>query len=746
MKPLTGFLIYSYIYQNPYRVEKYTEIESSKIVNSYRGLLRAARGIVSKENQKQVRKAFNLAAGLNRGIRRESGALNIFHLIGVARVCVEEMGLGSTSIISALLHETLKRGQLTRPQIEKQFGTNVEIIVEGLTKISELDPKNPKKQAENFRDLLLSISKDVRVILIKIAERQETMRSLSSMPNDIQIKQSLITFYLYAPLAHRLGLYRIKSEMEDLAMKYTNPDEYKTIIKKLKNTTAKRNKFIKEFIDPIQESLTVKGFDFDIKGRTKSVYSIWKKMQKQNVEFEEVYDLFAIRIILNSPMEREKSDCWQIYSIITDKYTPNPERLRDWISVPKNNGYESLHTTVVGPEGRFVEVQIRTNRMDLIAENGLAAHWKYKGIKQEQNIDTWLTGVREILENNDNSPEEFVEEFKANLYTKEIFIFTPNGDLKKLPTGATVLDFAFDIHSDIGCQCVGAKVNNSNASIRQVLKNGDIVEVITSKNQKPKEDWLSVVTTSKAKGRIKQSLREEKNKEILQGKEIIYRRFKNWKITDNEEALKIIQKHLKIKSQPEMFSLIANEKVDISSFKSLILHPEKKEAPPAEEKTKIIDSKRIQTSDDFLVIDEKFVNIEYKLAKCCNPIFGDNIFGFVTISEGIKIHRTNCPNAPQLNARWGYRIVKAKWKESKATTSFQTTIKISGFDELGIVNRISEVISTDLKVNMRSIAINSKDGLFEGRIQVFVSDIKNLEMLLYKLNKIKGVQKAVRMK
>jgi len=727
-------------------VNQYTEIESSKIVNSYRGLLRAARGVVSKENQKQVRKAFKLATDLNCGIKSESGQPNIFHLIGVARICVDEMGLGSTSIISALLNETISRAQLTYSQIEKQFGSNVAIIVEGLTKISEIDPKNPKKQAENFRDLLFSISKDVRVILVKIAERQETMRSLSSMTSEIQLKQSLITFYLYAPLAHRLGLYRIKSEMEDLAMKYTNPEEYKSIIKKLKNTTAKRNKFIKEFIDPIQEVLTAKKFDFDIKGRTKSVYSIWKKMQKQNVDFEEVYDLFAIRIILNSPLEQEKSDCWQVYSIITDKYTPNPERLRDWISAPKNNGYESLHTTVVGPEGRFVEVQIRTSRMDLIAENGLAAHWKYKGIKQEQNIDTWLTGVREILENTDNSPEDVVEEFKANLYTKEIFIFTPNGDLRKFQTGATVLDFAFDIHTNIGCQCVGAKVNNRNASIRQVLKNGDVVEVITSKNQKPKEDWLNVVITSKARGRIKQSLREEKNKKILQGKEILYRRFKNWKVTDNEEALKIIQKHLKIKSQPEIFSLIANEKVDLSSFKSLILNPEKKVTPQADETVKAIDDKKIQSSDDFLIIDEKFVNIDYKLSKCCNPIFGDNIFGFVTIREGIKIHRTNCPNAPQLNARWGYRIVKAKWKESKATTSFQTTIKISGFDELGIVNRISEVISTDLKVNMRSIAVNSKDGLFEGRIQVFVSDIKNLEMLLYKLNKIKGVQKAVRLK
>ncbi len=723
--------------------------ESSKIINYYRGLLRAAKGLISKDDQKQIRKAFKLTVDLNAEIRRESGQLNIFHLVNVARVCIEEMGLGSSSIISSLLHETVKREQLTLLEIEKQFGTQVATIVDGLTKIDEIDPQNPKKQAENFRELLLTISKDVRVILIKISERLETMRSLSYMPKEYQLKHSWETFYLYAPLAHRLGLYRIKSEMEDLAMKFTNSEEYKTIIKKLKNTTAKRNKYIKEFITPIQEDLKTKALDFDIKGRTKSVYSIWKKMQKQNVEFEEVYDLFAIRIILNSPPETEKSDCWQVYSIITDKYTPNPERLRDWISSPKNNGYESLHTTVVGPEGRFVEVQIRTTRMDLIAENGLAAHWKYKGIKQEQNIDGWLTKVREIIETSDSSPENLVDQFKANLYTKEIFVFTPKGDLRKLPVGATVLDFAFDIHSNVGCQCVGAKVNNRNATIRQILSNGDVVEVITSKNQKPKDDWLNVVITSKAKGKIKQSLREEKDKEILLGKEILYRRFKNWKITDNDGAIQIIQRHLKIKSQPELFSLIAREKFDLAGMKSIILQPEKVIAPQIDEsieESKATKTKHLQVSNDFLVIDEKLVNIDYKLARCCNPIFGDSIFGFVTISEGIKIHRTNCPNAPQLNARWGYRIVKARWKDSKIAGSFQTSIKITGIDELGIVNRISEVISNDLKVNMRSIAIKSTDGLFEGRIQVFVSDIKNLEMLLYKLNKIKGVQKAVRLK
>lgn len=723
--------------------------EKNKIINRYRGLLRASKDLVSKEEIKQIRKAFKIVADLNNEKRRESGDPYIIHLVDVARICVEDMGLGSSSIISALLHETINNKQLTLKEIEKQFGSTVAVIVDGFTKISNYDPKDPNTQAENFRHLLLSLSKDVRVILIKLADRLEIMRSLSYTPKEFQLKKSWETFYLYAPLAHRLGLYRIKSEMEDLSMKYTNAEEYKSIIKKLKNTTTKRNKFIKEFITPIEDELKAKGFDFDIKGRTKSTFSIWKKMQKQDVDFEEVYDLFAIRIILNSPLDKEKSDCWQVYSIITDKYTPNPERLRDWISVPKSNGYESLHTTVVGPDGKFVEVQIRTSRMDAIAENGLAAHWKYKGVKQEQNLDAWLTRVREIIESPESTTEEFVDNFKANLYSKEIFVFTPKGDLRKLPAGATVLDFAFDVHSNVGCQCIGAKVNNANVSIRQILKNGDVVEVITSKNQKPKNDWLNFVITSKAKGKIKQSLREEKNKEILYGKEILYRRLKNWKITDNDEAIKTIQKHLKIKSQSDLFVLIANEKFDLSNLKSVV-QPEKKTTPIAEEKAPEIDkkteTKSTSTGFDFLVIDEKLVDIDYKLAKCCNPIYGDNIFGFVTISEGIKIHRTNCPNAPQLHLRWGYRIVKAKWKESKAAGSFQTTIKITGFDELGIVNRISEVISNDLKVNMRSISINSSKGLFEGRIQVFVPDIKNLDMLLYKLNKIKGVQKAVRMK
>lgn len=731
-------------------MEQYSKIDSKRVVNAYRGLLRAAIGVISKEDQKQIRLAFNLVNELNSDLISESGQLSIFHLIDVARICVEEIGLGSSSIIAALLHQTVEKGQLSLKEIEKLFGTQISYIVDGFTKISSLDPKDPKTQAENFRQLLLTLSKDTRVILIKLADRLETMRSLGYLSKEQQLKRSWETFHLYAPLAHRLGLYRVKSEMEDLAMKYTNSEEYKSIIKKLKNTTAKRNKFIKEFIAPIEHELKAKGFDFEIKGRPKSTYSIFKKMQKQEVDFEEVYDLFAIRIILNSKPENEKSDCWQVYSIITDKYTPNPERLRDWISVPKSNGYESLQTTVVSPEGKWVEVQIRTTRMDEIAEKGLAAHWKYKGIRQEQGIDQWMAQVRDILESPEPSPEDFVEQFQMNLYTKEIYVFTPKGDLRKLPVNATVLDFAFDIHSNIGCQCVGAKINNRNVPIKHILQNGDVVEIITSKNQKPKKDWLNIVITSKAKTKIKQELRDDENKEINQGKEILFRRLKNWKIENSDETIRLILKHLKIKNPSELFIRVAQEKIDLTNLKSIIGQSEIKPLAIIDEKTaepdKKTETKPAKTGDDYLVIDEKLVNLDYKLAKCCNPIYGDNVFGFVTISEGIKIHRTNCPNAPQLHSRWGYRIVKAKWKESKIAGSFQTTIKINGFDELGIVNRISEVISKDLKVNMRSISINSSQGLFEGRIQLFVTDNKHLEMLLYKLNKIKGVQKAVRLK
>ncbi len=727
-------------------MQQYSEKDKRLVLNRYRALLRSVKNVVTKENQTLIRDAFKLSSDINSEVKSDSGNPYIIHLTDVARICVDEIGLGTSSVISALLHESIERNQLTKIEIEKRFGAKVANIVEGFTRISSLDLKNPKAQSENFRQLIISLSSDARVILIKLADRLETMRSLSYSSNDIQIKRSWETFHLYAPLAHRLGLYRLKSEMEDLSMKFIHSKEYKHIIKKLKETTATRNKFIKEFIGPIEEEIKKRGYEFEKKGRTKSVYSIFRKMQSQQVDFEDVHDIFAIRIILNSKPESEKSDCWQVYSIITDKYTPNTERLRDWISVPKSSGYESLHTTVLGPEDKWVEVQIRTTRMDEIAEKGLAAHWKYKGIRQEQGVDEWVLRVREVLESAETSPEEHVDKLDVDIQTSDIYVFTPKGDIRKLPAKSTVLDFAFDIHSAIGAQCTGAIVNGKNVTIKQTLQNGDVIEIITSKKQSPKKDWLSIVVTSKAKTRIKQELRDAENKEIAEGKEILFRRFKNWKIDDADEALLKITKHLKLKKPTDIFIRVAEGKIDPSALKSIITT----ETVETTESTKVdaqkVETEKEQTSTDFLIIDEKLVNIDYKLAKCCNPIFGDDVFGFVTVSEGIKIHRTSCPNANQLHNRWGYRIVKAKWKGTSKAGAFQSTIKITGADELGILNRISEVISKDLKVNMRNLAINSKNGLFEGVIQLYVEDTKHLEMLLYRLGKVQGVHRAVRVK
>ncbi|MDD2197664.1 MAG: RelA/SpoT family protein [Bacteroidales bacterium] len=722
--------------------------EDREIVNRYRGLLRACRTRVTPNDVKLISKAYKEVVNLYKGKRSASGSPYVFHFIDVAKICVDEIGLGGTAVVSALLHDTITDNLLSLADIEKRYTKSIANIVEGLSKIASLDPKNPHTQAENYRELILTLSTDARVVLIKLADRLETMRTLGSLPRAKQLKVAWEAFYLYAPLAHRLGLYRLKSEMEDLAMKYTNEEEYRQIIRKLKNTTTKRNKFIKEFVEPIEKELKKTGLEFDIKGRPKAVFSIWKKMQKQGVTFDEVYDVFAVRVILNSPPEKEKSDCWQVYSIVTDSWAPNPERLRDWVSVPKSNGYESLHTTVVGPEGKWVEVQIRSKRMDDVAERGLAAHWKYKGIKQDKSLDQWVTKVRDILETSSSAPEDLVNLFNLNLYQKEIFAFTPNGDLKKFPKGASVLDFAFDIHTDIGCKCTGAKVNGRIVPIKHLLQNGDVVEIITSKNQKPKLDWLQQVITGKARGKIKQSIREDRNKQLSLGKELLYRRLKNWKIPNPDEAVQELTKHLRLKNSAVLFEQISAEKINLSDFKSFLLHQEKDSVQPVEQiekpKTRTKEQTKSSTTD-YLVIDEKLVNIDYKLAKCCNPIFGDSIFGFVTIREGIKIHRTNCPNAPQLHQKYGYRIINAKWKQSEIEKSFQTTIKIIGLDELGMVSKISELISNDLKVNMRSFSINSSNGIFEGKIQVFVTDTKHLDTLLYQLSKIKGVQKTIRM-
>lgn len=721
---------------------------NQEIQSKYEALVQSAKVHIPDFKADELNATFNFVDNAFVNRQSYSGAPYIMHLLNVATICVNEIGLEQTSLVAALLHSTIECGVADKSTIAQQFGAEVAQLVDVYTRISTIDPKDTKNQAELYRQMLISISSDARVILIKLADRLDKMRTLESAQPEFQLRYSTETFNIWASLAHRLGLYGLKSELEDLSMRYVYPNEYNHIVQKLNDTTEARNRFIAAFIAPIANELKERGFKFDMKGRTKSIYSIFKKMQKQKADFEDVFDIFAIRIILDTKPESEKSDCWQVYSIITDKYKPNPERLRDWISVPKSNGYESLHTTVVNPEGKWVEVQIRTTRMDEVAEHGLAAHWRYKGIKNEKGIDAWVERVREILESNDVSPVDKVSQFQVDLKDKDIYVFTPKGEIRKLPQSSTVLDFAFDIHTRIGSQCIGAKVNSKNVTIKYVLNNGDVVEITTSKKQYPKKEWLSFVVTSKAKTRIKQELRTIENKEIEEGREILFRRLKNWKFDNADDAINVLNKHLKLKKSTDLYLLIAEGKVDLAALKSILTaaqNPvaEADDKPLVPEKQPL---KKDDSNDEFLVIDEKLLNIDYKLARCCNPIFGDDIFGFVTVSDGIKIHRNTCPNAGQLHRRWGYRIVKAKWRGASKAGAFQTSIRIVGNDEVGILNRISEVISKDLRVNMRNISINSSNGQFDGTIQLYVEDTKHLEMLLYRLNQIKGVSRAIRVK
>ena len=726
------------------------EHDKKQIVGKYRQLLKIAKNTIPPNELELVRKAFDIARSAHSEKRQPTGNPYLVQLLETSIIIIDLVGLSYHSVVAYLLFEAVVDQKISIDEVEKQFDNKTKLIVEGLVKITSIDTKTATSQAENFRQLLLTVAKDVRVILIKIAIILEEMRNVGFSEENIQIKKSLETFSIYAPLAHRLGLYNIKSELENLAFKYTEKDIYKEIIKKLKNTTAKRNRFIKKFCEPIDQELKKQKLDFEIKGRPKSIYSIWQKMKKQNVEFEEVYDLFAIRIILNSAPNKEKSDCWKVYSIVTDFYQPNPQRMRDWISVPKSNGYESLHTTVIGPEKKWVEVQIRTQRMDEIAEMGYAAHWKYKGIRPEQGIDQWMNKIRELIESSDEESSQDIDDLKLNLYNKEVFIFTPNGDLKKYPAGATVLDFAYDIHSDVGNQCVGARINKKNVTIKQVLQNGDQVEIITSKNQKPKTDWLNFVSTSKAKTKIKSTLREEKYKEAEAGKELFNRRLKNWKIAANDSIVNQLLKHYKLKFPIDLYYSIATEKIDITDIKELLIKTESDIVPIISETESLKQEfkpeieKEAAHSPDFLIIDEKVENIDYKLAKCCNPIFGDSIFGFVTVSEGIKIHRTNCPNARQLIERYNYRIINARWNKAASNKSFQTTIKITGIDEVGMLSKITDIISKDMKVRMRHITMDSKDGLFEGHLKLYVEGTEHLDVLFRKLKKAKGILKIVR--
>ncbi|TLX74371.1 bifunctional (p)ppGpp synthetase/guanosine-3',5'-bis(diphosphate) 3'-pyrophosphohydrolase [Labilibacter sediminis] len=726
--------------------------EKLAITRNYRSLLKACKNILSDDDVKEVRQAIEMALSRKKEFRRPSGKLSAIHSLEVANIVSSEIGLGRTSVICALLYDVVQHEDVEKHEIAEVFGESVEAIVGGLLKVKELYTKDTSIETENFRKLLLTFAEDVRVILIILADRLQTMRSLNLYQPESQQKIAAEVGYLYAPMAHRLGLYAIKSEMEDGVMKYTNREVYSFIAKKLNETKRARDKYIKDFIAPIKKELEVAGLKFSIKGRTKTIHSIHNKMKKQNTPFEKVYDLFAIRVILDSKEKDEKADCWKVYSMVTDRYQPNPSRLRDWLSIPKSNGYESLHTTVLGPEKKWVEVQIRTHRMNEVAEKGLAAHWKYKGGEGEKGMDEWLGNIREVLENPERNAIDFIDDFKLNLYDEEVFVFTPKGELKRLPKGATILDFAFDIHSGVGKRCIGAKVNGKHASIKQVLKNGDHIEVITSNNQEPRAEWLNVVATSRAKSKLKQALKDLQYKESEFGRETLERRLKNWKLELTDQLTHQLVKHFKMKSINDFFREIATGEIDISSVKEYIQNQEKKESE--KDKAEVASNKSATNfvpnveeehlgNDDVLMIDRNLKNVDYSLAKCCNPIFGDEIFGFVAVSGGIKIHRAQCPNAPEMKTKFGYRIVNAQWTTG-ASGSFQATLKVTGSDDIGIVSNISQVITKDLKMKMRSISIDSDEGSFLGTVTVFVNDTEMLNLLIKKIKNVKGVYNVSR--
>ena len=727
-----------------------TEQEKKEILKRYRSLLRACKRTLEKGDKLLIRKAFDIALEAHKDMRRKSGEPYIYHPIAVAHICAEEIGLGTTSVVCALLHDVVEDTDLTLDDIRGLFGEKEAKIIDGLTKISGVFEQGSSQQAENFRKMLLTLSDDVRVILIKLADRLHNMRTLDSMQRDKQLKIASETLYLYAPLAHRLGLNAIKTELEDLGLKYTEPEVYNDIQQKLKETEPERKKFIAKFIVPIKEILEEQGIKFNIIGRPKSIHSIYSKIKTKGVTFEEIFDLFAIRIIIDTPLETEKADCWRVYSIVTDFYLPSPDRLRDWISTPKANGYESLHATVMGPEGKWVEVQIRTVRMDELAEKGYAAHWKYKDSANESQLDEWIRKIREVLENPEENALEFIDDFKLNLFADEIFAFTPKGEIKTLPKNSTALDFAFDIHTKVGEKCIGAKVNHKLVPLSYKLKSGDQVEVLTSSKQKPKEDWLNYVVTARAKSKIKAALKEEKRLIATEGKAILERKLNHLKIDFTTQNINQLVNHFKLPTSQELFYRIALGNIDVKHLKDFhqehgkIIHKsagqKKVDAPPTLEQ--MVTAARGKT--DLLVIGENLQKIDYKLSPCCNPIPGDDVFGFITINEGIKIHRVNCPNAIQLLSNYAYRVVKAKWT-SQELISFLAGIKITGIDEVGIVNNITKIISNELNVNMRSLNFDTNDGTFDGTVMVFVQDTNHLTELMKKLKKVNGVLTVTRM-
>ena len=734
---------------------KFTDDERARLSEIVQQLKTLMGDEYREEDEVKVREQIQSELNDNK-IQRDIFGLNpILMNCQTALLELEEIGMKRDCVLSILLYNSVVNGSLTIEQIKTQYGAGIAHIIHGLVRIHELYKKSPVIESENFRNLLLSFAEDMRVILIMISERVVLMRQIRDTDHmEEQQRVAEEASYLYAPLAHKLGLYKLKSELEDLSLKYLEHDAYYMIKEKLNETKRSRDAYIEKFIAPIAEKLNAMGIKCHIKGRTKSIHSIWQKMKKQQCGFEGIYDLFAIRIIIDSPLSEEKMQCWQTYSLITDMYTPNPKRLRDWLSVPKSNGYESLHITVLGPEQKWVEVQIRTERMDEIAEKGLAAHWRYKGIKGDTGIDDWLNNIRAALEHNDNL--QLMDQFKMDLYEDEVFVFTPKGDLLKFPKGATVLDFAYHIHSGVGNKCVGGKVNGRNVSIREVLHSGDTVEILTQNSQKPKQDWLNIVQSARAKAKIRLALKETQVKEGVFAKEMLERKFRNRKIELEESTLYHLISKMGFKETSDFYKQLVDEKIDINDVIDRYLAEREREANQkigtatrsAEEFVLDTDNDtsrfRAKASDDELVIDSNLKGVDYSLAQCCHPIYGDQIFGFVTVNGGIKIHCNNCPNAPELRKRFGYRIVKARWS-GKGTSQYNITLRIVGNDDLGIVNNITSIISKEQKIFMKSINIDSHDGLFSGNLNVLIDDTSKLEALLKKLRTVKGVKSVTRL-
>ena len=729
----------------------FTSEEKKELFSLYRHLLQSAGDSIFWRDCQKLKKHLIKAAQCN-GLQRNNFGMNpVIRDLQTAVIVAEEIGMKGSCLIGIMLHEIVKAHILSIEDVNTEYGEDVGSIIKGLVKTNELYSKSPAIESENFRNLLLSFAEDMRVILIMIADRVNVMRQIKDTGNEEdRVKVANEAAYLYAPLAHKLGLYKLKSELEDLSLKYTQRETYYYIKEKLNETKASRDKYIAAFIEPIKKKVAEAGLTFDIKGRTKSIHSIWNKIQKQKTSFEGIYDLFAIRIILDCPLEEEKQQCWTVYSIVTDFYTPNPERMRDWISIPKSNGYESLHTTVATKEGRWVEIQIRTERMDAVAERGIAAHWRYKGVNAgSDGSEMWMKQLRELME---DKTRPLAQNFDAKPSSGEIFVFTPGGDLRKLPEGATVLDFAFDIHTSLGLTCSGGKVNNRPAAIRDVLHNGDIVEVLTQKNQKPKADWLGFVTTSKARTRIKASLREEHTKNARLGREELERKLKNWKLPLTvDEGVGILCKHFKLRTGTELYASIGTEKIDLMQIKELLqahlsgeAEEERRAAAAAIESEKRRKEKvSTQSSGDALIIDEKIGQLDYKLAKCCNPIHGDEIFGFITVGAGITIHRTDCPNAQRLRRNYPYRVLEARWRD-EAQGAFRVSIRVVASDTTGMINHIAEVINRDLKLSIRSMNLSPGGGLLSGVIHVEVPGTGMVDMLIHSILRIKGVQKAYR--